>query len=172
MCIRPFSHGSCNQLFYATRFFAESGSGCTVWSWDWDWSTSKFLGSSDPEFLTCISKDCRFSSSGTWEILNQGFTTGSLFCSCLTESWQIFLVQQPWEHIPSSIILSCRSYWDFSVSLSLHQNQGGWKSHHNTFPGSPKNTYDLGRGPASLLQHYFCSSKIKKKTKNTPNVDI
>lgn len=60
MCIRGFSHGSCNQLFYAAWFFVESGSSCTVWNQDSDWSTSKLSGNSDPEFLTCGYKDYRF----------------------------------------------------------------------------------------------------------------
>lgn len=60
MCIKPFSYGSCNQLFCAAWFFVESGSSCTVGSWNWDWSISKFLGSSDPEFLTCNYKDWIF----------------------------------------------------------------------------------------------------------------
>lgn len=90
--------------------------------------------------------------SGTYESLNQELTSGSFFCSCLTKSWQMVLVQQAWEHISSSIILSCD--WDFSDSISLHLV----KTVENPSLTLSKYTHSWGEGTTNLLQYFLNSS--------------
>lgn len=124
MCIRPFSHAAVTS--YSTLFDA-------LWSLT---QAVQFGIGFRQEHLTIV-RDIRTRAtiktedyfSGTCKSLNYELTLGSFSCSCLTKSWQKVLVQQAWEYISSSIILSqqkCPStaegtkQRDFSDSTSLH----------------------------------------------------